>query len=233
MFPMFPFIIFPPAPDDYNLPPTLYSIMNSIVNYDKEEDEQTKIKDLAAAARSEIFDFNYTLTNKISKEDFECMILNHFIMRRIGYDTMTAFKIALNVKLNSIMPMYNKMFEMLDGWDLFNDGEKITRNTTDTGNNSLNNTTTSNNTSDRRYSDAPQNRLEDVRDGSYVSDYNYDTDNGTVTSNSTGNDSRTTNEEITRTPSDKIKIYKEFMESKTSIYEMIFKDLDVLFYGLA
>ena len=233
MFPMFPFIIFPPAPDDYNLPPTLYSIMNSIVNYDKEEDEQTKIKDLASAARSEIFDFNYTLTNKISKEDFECMILNHFIMRRIGYDTMTAFKIALNVKLNSIMPMYNKMFEMLDGWDLFNDGEVVTRTTTDTGNNSLNNTTTSNNTSDRRYSDAPQDRLEDVRDGSYVSDYNYDTDNGTVTSNSTGNDSRTTNEEITRTPSDKIKIYKEFIESKTSIYEMIFKDLDVLFYGLA
>lgn len=233
MFPMFPFIIFPPAPDDYNLPPTLYSIMNSIVNYDKEEDDQTKIKDLAAAARSEIFDFNYTLTNKISKEDFECMILNHFIMRRIGYDTMTAFKIALNVKLNSIMPMYNKMFEMLDGWDLFNDGEVVTRTTTDTGNNSLNNTTTSNNTSDRRYSDAPQNRLGDVRDGSYVSDYNYDTDNGTVTSNSTGSDSRATNETIERTPSDKITIYKEFMESKTSIYEMIFKDLDVLFYGLA
>lgn len=225
--------MFPPAPDDYNLPPTLYSIMNSIVNYDKEEDEQTKIKDLAAAVRSEIFDFEYTLTNKINKEDFECMILNHFIMRRIGYDTMTAFKIALNVKLKEIMPMYNKMFEMLDGWDLFNDGEVLTRNTTDTGNNSLNNTTTSNNTSDRRYSDAPQDRLEDVRDGSYVSDYNYDTDNGTVTSNSTGNDSRTTNETITRTPSDKIKIYKEFMESKTSIYEMIFKDLDVLFYGLA
>ena len=232
MFPMFPFIIFPPAPDDYNLPPTLYSIMNSIVNYDKEEDEQTKIKDLASAARSEIFDFNYTLTNKISKEDFECMILNHFIMRRIGYDTMTAFKIALNVKLNSIMPMYNKMFEMLDGWDLFNDGEEITRVVEDEGKNSINSSVTSSNTSDRRYSDAPQNRLSDVQDGSYVSDYNYDTDSGESSTESTGNDSRTTNETINRTPSDKIKIYKEFMESKTSIYEMIFKDLDVLFYGL-
>lgn len=233
MFPMFPFIIFPPAPDDYNLPPTLYSIMNSIVNYDKEEDEQTKIKDLAAAARSEIFDFNYTLTNKISKEDFECMILNHFIMRRIGYDTMTAFKIALNVKLNSIMPMYNKMFEMLDGWDLFKDGEVVTRVVEDEGENSINSSVTTSNTSDRRYSDAPQNRLVDVQDGSYVSDYNYDTDSGESSTKSTGNDSRTTNETITRTPSDKIKIYKEFMESKTSIYEMIFKDLDVLFYGLA
>lgn len=233
MFPMFPFIIFPPAPDDYNLPPTLYSIMNSIVNYDKEEDEQTKIKDLASAARSEIFDFNYTLTNKISKEDFECMILNHFIMRRIGYDTMTAFKIALNVKLNSIMPMYNKMFDMLDGWDLFKDGEVVTRVVEDEGENTLNSSVTTSNTSDRRYSDAPQNRLSDVQDGSYVSDYNYDTDSGESSTESTGNDSRTTNETITRTPSDKIKIYKEFMESKTSIYEMIFKDLDVLFYGLA
>lgn len=233
MFPMFPFIIFPPAPDDYNLPPTLYSIMNSIVNYDKEEDEQTKIKDLASAARSEIFDFNYILTNKISKEDFECMILNHFIMRRIGYDTMTAFKIALNVKLNSIMPMYNKMFDMLDGWDLFKDGEVVTRVVEDEGENSINSSVTTSNTSDRRYSDAPQNRLSDVQDGSYVSDYNYDTDSGGSNTVSNGNDSRTTNETITRTPSDKIKIYKEFMESKTSIYEMIFKDLDVLFYGLA
>lgn len=233
MFPMFPFIIFPPAPDDYNLPPTLYSIMNSIVNYDKEEDEQTKIKDLAAAARSEIFDFNYTLTNKISKEDFECMILNHFIMRRIGYDTMTAFKIALNVKLNSIMPMYNKMFDMLYGWDLFNDGEVVTRVTEENQENSINSSVTTSNTSDRRYADAPQNRLVDIQDGSYVSDYNYDTDSGESSTESTGNDSRTTNETITRTPSDKIKIYKEFMESKTSIYEMIFKDLDVLFYGLA
>ena len=230
VYKIYPFIPIPAYPD-YNIPPTIYRLLNSIVNYG--EEEQTKIKDLADAGRSEIFDFDYHLSTHITKKDFECMILNHFLMRRIGYDTLNAFKIALNVKLNEIMPMYNKMFDMLEGWDLFNDGETVSRTVTDSGSNSLNNTTTSNNTSDRRYSDAPQDKLEDVRDGSYVSDYNYDTDNGTVTSNSTGNDSRTTNEEITRTPSDKIKIYKEFMESKTSIYEMIFKDLDVLFYGLA
>lgn len=218
---IYPFIV-PPAFPDYNLPPTLYRLLNSLVNYD--EEEQTKIKDLAVAGREEIFDFEYPLSTHVEKEDFEVLILNHFLMRRIGYDTLNAFKIALNVKLNEIMPIYNKMFDMLDGWNLFNDGESVT----ESGSNSLNNITSSSNISDRRYSDTPQNQLSNVQNGSYITDYNYDTDTGSVSSSSAGTDSRT----ITRTPSDKIKIYKEFIENKKSIYTMIFEDLDVLFYGL-
>ena len=226
---IYPFIT-PPAYPDYNIPPTLYALLNSIVNFDSET--KTKIKDLASAGRSEIFDFTYPLSEKVNKEDFEVLILNHFLMRRIGYDTLTAFKIALDVKLNEVMPIYNKMFDMLDGWDLFNDGELTEREVIDNGENSLNNKTTSNNTSDRRYSDTPQNNLANVRDGKYITDYNYDTDTGDVTSNSNGKDSRKTNETIKRTPSDKLKIYKEFIENKKSIYTMIFEDLEPLFYGL-
>ena len=226
---VYPFIR-PPAFPDYNLPPTLYRILNSLVNY--EEEEQTKIKNLAAAGREDIFDFEYPLSTNVDKEDFEVMILNHFLMRRIGYDTMTAFKIALNVKMNEIMPMYNKMFDMLENWNIFNDGERVTRTVTDAGTNSLNNTTTSQNTSDRRYSDTPQNQLQNVRDGKYITDYNYDTDNGSVSSLSSGTDSRNTSETIIRTPSDKMKLYKEFIENKKSIMTMIFEELEPLFYGL-
>lgn len=229
VFRVYPFII-PPAYPDYNLPPTLYRILNSLVNYDAEE--QTKIKNLAAAGREDIFDFEYPLSQNVDKEDFEVMILNHFLMRRIGYDTMTAFKIALDVKLNEIMPMYNKMFDMLENWNVFNDGERVTRTVTDAGTNSLNNTTTSQNTSDRRYSDTPQNQLQNVRDGKYITDYNYDADNGSVSSLSSGTDSRNTSETIIRTPSDKMKLYKEFIENKKSIMTMIFEDLEPLFYGL-
>ena len=218
---IYPFII-PPAFPDYNLPPTLYRLLNSLVNYD--EEEQTKIKDLAAAGRDEIFDFDYPLSENVDKEDFEVLILNHFLMRRIGYDTLNAFKIALNVKLNEIMPIYNKMFDMLEGWDIFNDGESVT----ESGSNSLNNITSSSNISDRRYSDTPQHQLTNVQNGTYITDYNYDTDTGSVSSSSAGTDART----ITRTPSDKMKLYKEFIENKKSIYTMIFEDLDVLFYGL-
>ena len=213
---VYPFM-YPPAYPDYDLPPTIYSILKSFVYYD---DTQPKIKDLASTGRENIFDFDYPLTENIDKEDFEVMILNHFLMRRIGYDTVTAFKIALNVKLNEVMPIYNKLFDALDGWEIFNDGERVT----ETGENTIENETTT--VSDRRYSDTPQNQLSNVQNGSYITDYNYDTD--TLNSESNGSDSRT----IIRTPSDKIKIYKEFIENKKSIYTMLFEELDTLFYGL-
>lgn len=230
----YPFPIMPFLPTNCDLPPTLKSLMNSICNYGKEE--KTNIYGLAKGSRSTIFNFDYPLSDKVNREDFEIMILNHFIHRRIGFDTPTEFRIALNVKLNEIMPRYNKLFDMLDGWDLYSGGEVTTRVQTDNGSNSLNNTTNNNSssTSDRRNSQMPQNEIQDVRDGNYMTDYNYDTniDAGTITSNSSGTSANTTNETITRSPSDKIKVYKEFMENIQSIYTLIFKDLDPLFYGL-
>lgn len=231
---MFPYLIYPWLPTNCDLPPTLKSLMNSICNYGKEE--KTNIYNLAKGSRETIFNFDYPLSDKVNREDFEIMILNHYIHRRIGFDTPTEFRIALNVKLNEIMPRYNKLFDMLDGWDLYNDGEVTTRVQTDNGSNTLNNTINANNTniSDRRNSNVPQNELEDVQNGSYMTDYNYDTntDSNTTVSNTSGNNSNTTNETITRSPSDKIRIYKEFMENVNNIYSLIFKDLDSLFYGL-
>ena len=242
----YPFL-FPCMPSMNNVPPTVYSLLESIVNYGK--DEKTKIKDLAKVGRTTFFDFDYPLTTNITKEQFETMILNKFIMRRIGYDTLTAFKIQLNVKLNSIMPLYNKMFDALENWNIFNDGEVTTetgtdeRQTTNTTQNTLSNssTTQSSSTSDRRNSELPQDQLENLRDGSYVGVYNYDTDtsngsdsstsNGTATASGTDNNEYT--KEIRRSPSDKIAIMKEMQTSINNIYDMIFKDLDCLFYQLA
>lgn len=231
---IFPYLITPFIPTNCDLPQTLYSIMNSICNFEAEE--RTTIYDLASGARSTIFDFNYPLSTHVNKEEFEILILKHFIMRRIGFDTPTAFKIALEVKLNEIMPRYNKLFDLLDGWNLFNDGETITRVTSDSGSNSLNNIVNANNssTSDRRNSNVPQNEIQDVRNGNYMTDYNYDTDisTGSTSSSTSGTNTNTTNETINRSPADKIKIYNEFIENKNNIYTMIFKDLDSLFYGL-
>lgn len=190
-------------------PPTLYLILQSIVNYGKEYDETTKIKDLAKYGRSTVFDFDYPLSTKISKEDFECMILNKFLMRRIGFETFTAFQIQLNVKLNEIMPRYNKMFDFLDGWNLFEDGESIQRtlnkdsvidfdgikdNTgtnridktgTDTITNTGTNTNLGTNISDLRHSNLPQNEIENIQNANYLTDYNYNNDsiNNTETLN--------------------------------------------------
>lgn len=252
------FLPFPFIPANCEKPPTMYSILESIVNYGK--DDKTKIKDLAKVGRTTIFNFDYPLTSNINKEDFETMILNHFLMRRIGFDTVTAFQIQLNVKLNEIMPIYNKMFDALENWDILNDGEiteKIgtdnrtidnTSNTKNNTSNTLNNNsnTTTEEISDRRNSELPQNQLSSLRDGSYVTNYNYDQNNANSrdSSNSNGSSNSNTdntsntkdnniyNETIKRSPSDKIAIYKEFQENIKSIYGMIFKDIDCLFYQL-
>lgn len=204
-------------------PPTLYAIMNSIANYDKEE--KTKIRNLAKATHEKIFDFDYTLSSSIDKEEFECQILNHYIMRRIGFDTFTAFQLYLENKLNEILPFYNKMFDSLADFNLFNDGEVITRDTTEEGETSLN----SSNELNSRYSEYPLNRLSDIDDGSYVT--NQTKNNGNVSNN--GASSNITKETIKRSPVDKMDLYQKYLQTKTSIMSMIYKDLDILFYGLA
>lgn len=246
MFPMFP--LYPLVPNILKLgishdePPTIYALLNSYVNF--ANDTPTKIKDLANAGRAMFFDFDYPLATGMTKSEFECMILNHFMMRRIGYETVTAFKMALNVKLNEIMPMYNKLFESINGWNIFTDGEIMDRTVTDsrtvnnTGTSSGTNNTTSSTTSDRRFSNTPQNALQDVRDGQYVTEYNYDSDGGTsnTTSSATNNNSSVEGgnqtERIVRTPTDKMHLYTEFLKNRQNIYTMIFKDLDSLFYQI-
>ena len=223
-------------------PPTLYSLLQSIVNYGK--DDLTKIKDLAKAGRTKIFDFDYPLSDKITKEDFECMILNHFIMRRIGFDTLTAFKIQLDVKLNEIMPMYNKLIDLLYEENAFGEITKKTgKDNRVVQNATINEMENSSNTShenisDRRGSDTPQNHLENVRDGSYVTEYHYDKDNSknTDTSKSNGKSNSNTKDdnvyEETTSRINLFEVYAKLNEEIKNIYTMIFKDLDCLFYQL-
>lgn len=203
-------------------PPTLYAIMNSIANYDKED--QTKIRNLAKATHEKIFDFDYPLSKKINKSDFECQILNHFIMRRIGQETFTAFQLFLENKLNEILPYYNIMFDSLIDYNLFNDGEVITRNRQDNGTSTVSST----NNSESRYSEYPLDRLDDLKDGSYVSNQNVTE----ASSSSKGTNANTTVETETRSNVDKMDLYMKYLQTRNSIMTMIYKDLDILFYGL-
>lgn len=225
--------------DSFFKPPTMYSLLDSILNF--ENQNPVKTYNLAKEGRSHIFDFDYPLSEKMTKEDFETLILNKFLMRRIGFETLNAFKIQLNVKLNEIMPMYNKLFDALDGWDIFNDGGKtihtITESTTNTStsnstsstsdSNTSNNSTTSGNTtnttdsstSDSRSSDTPQNQITEVQNGSYVDKYQYvqNSGNSQNISSSTGNSNTTSSGSSSTTAQDNItggsnKIYNETTE---------------------
>lgn len=223
-------ILMPRIPLLDERPPRLYDLLESLVNYGKTD--KTKIKNLAKESRNYIFDFDYPLSDKVNKENFEIMILNHFLLRRIGFETFTSFQIQLNVKLNEIMPLYNKMFDVLDEWNIFNDGELVERNVK--SENTLNNSseTTGKNIEDLRYSDTPQNQLENLKDGNYVTDANYNQRNSENKDKSESKGNSSSDETIKRSPADKISIYKEFQENLNNIYSMIFKDLECLFYQL-
>lgn len=248
----------PFIPSNCDKPPTLYSILESIVNYGKTD--KTKIKNLARDGRSTIFDFDYPLTSNVSRETFEEMILNRFLMRRIGFDTVRAFQIQLNVTLNTIMPMYNKMFDSLyienflgstqirEGFDKTTGSNSSFGNTNSQNSSKLSNSsiTTTTNTSDRRFSDTPENELSNVRNGNYITEYNYDTNtaNGSDTSSSNGSGTNTESRNDSSSYNDD-KNYKETVtnlnaldsliklkENTANIYEMIFRDLEPLFYQL-
>lgn len=231
---MLGFPVFPKLPSICQLPPTLYSILEIIVNENNDDKKMTK--DLAKYGRSTIFDFEYNLSNKVNKEEFETMILNHFLLRRIGYETYTAWHIAFENKIKEIVPLYNKLFDSFNGWNIFNDGEEIIRSTDTTNSDSTSTDSTVNvgTTSDVRSSNTPQSELQDVRDGSYVSDYTYDqgTSETNGTSSSTSNGTSNVEETVKRTPLDKMSIYKDYLENVKSIYSMIYKDLDCLFYQI-
>jgi hypothetical protein len=232
-----PFI--PYFPITHEEPPTIYAILNSYVNFGKSEDEKVKSYDLAKVGKEVIFDFDYPLSENVDKNKFEELILNKFLMRRIGFETVNAFKIQLNVKLNEIMPKYNKLFDISENWNIF-DGETYERtyneSRNDNGSSTNNMSTTTSDTSDRRYSNVPQNEIDDIKDGSYMTDYNYDENASNTSSNNnsssvtTGNTN--THEITTRTLGDKFKTYQEYLDMQDSIYTRIFKDLEILFYGI-
>lgn len=203
-------------------PPTLYAIMNSMANYDVEV--KTKIRNLAKATREKIFDFDYPLSDKMNKEDFECQILNHYMMRRIGFETFTAFQLYLENKLNEIMPYYNKLFDSLSNYNLFNDGEVITRDKTDNGTSSLNSV----NNVKSKFAEYPMNQLDDIDDGKYVT--NQNTNDGIMNNN--GTTSNISSERETRSPIDKVDLLDRYLKIEKSIMSKIYKDLDILFYGL-
>ena len=212
-------------------PPTMFSILDDILNYGK--NKRVKIKDFASEGREYVFDFDYPTSEYLDKAYFEETFIDNFMMRRIGTETFTAFQILLRAKLKTIMPYYNVMFDALgEKLDLYNlgsyteiyDGDTTrvhtgtetvsahevnkSKNTekgktttederreekkgenNETKNGTVNNQSVAENTwdatTDDRFSDTPQNHLENIRNGEYVTEYRYNVAEGSNTGETT------------------------------------------------
>ena len=72
-----------------------------------------------------IFDFEYPFYNEKYRPTFERHFIEHFYFDEIGQETVARFKQRLKIKLNLIMPYWNKIFladeleqRILDNYDV-------------------------------------------------------------------------------------------------------------------
>lgn len=267
-------------------PPTLFSLMKSIAP------DGTRTNDLWKFGRKYFFNFEYDLQN-LDKETFEKMILNHYLTRRINFQTAELFKIMLENKLLEVLPKYNLLFNNII-FNVFDNGttERITQtkehytdNSTEKNftnenlnssvkgeqqtltnmenniNNNLSNN--SNTTNTRKFSDTPQNLINDVNDDNYLTEYEVninsntntvdENNNSKTTQNATLNNSNltlsnnsrnysnnkdsyynktNTNTENVVNTSNKLDSVIKIQQEYLSVFTMLYKDLDCLFYGL-
>ena len=223
-------------------PPTLYKILDSAVNAGKTLFDPSRVPTtkIASAARTFVFNFDYPLSAYVDKKSFEELFIKHFLMRRIGMKTFSAFKIQLDARLNEIMPAYNPMFDAMgEKFDLFSGGNYTREYTEETKNDREQNTTTegtTNTTTDNRFSDTPQSRLQDIQNGTYMTEYQYNqgdsstSGEGSLTENATGG--REYVEKYTSDIPEKTQLLQTYNANAMKIYQRIFADCDNLFYQL-
>lgn len=195
-------------------PPTLFSLMKSM------SPDGTRTNDLWKFGRKYFFNFEYDLQS-LDKETFEKMILNHYLTRRINFQTAELFKMMLESKLLEVLPKYNLLFNNIN-FNVYDNGttervsqfnehyddnsaEKNFTNEnlnssvkgeqqalTNIKNNNNNEVTNNNNTKNtRKFSDTPQNLIADIEDGSYLTEYEAVINENTNTSTE-NNDTETT-----------------------------------------
>ncbi len=168
-----------------------------------------KVADIIANSRNKIFDFDYPIFDEEYRSILETKIIKHFYLREICSETVGVWKHFLDMRMNEIMPYFNKLykselieFNPLYDVDITTDHNKINNGT---GNerhdynereefdenidNEEHSTLTTANKNDHwdMYSDTPQGGLTGVRTEEYLTNARHVTDDttGSTSSNTT------------------------------------------------
>lgn len=152
-----------------------------------------------------IFDFDYPFYNEERRKQFEQHFIEYFYFDEIGQETVARFKHRLKIKLNLIMPYWNKIFladeleqRILDNYDVTETYEKeVIDNTTQTSNGTV--TSINEKTSKNLESETPVTKT-DLDNIDYFSNITKDIANGKndTKSNNTNNVQNTNKENWTR-----------------------------------
>ena len=85
-------------------------ICENYAGYNESKDYNS-IADIIANSRSKVFDFDYPIFDEDYRSILETKILKHFYLREICAETVGVWKHFLDMRMNEIMPYYNKLYE--------------------------------------------------------------------------------------------------------------------------
>lgn len=177
---------------------------------------------------NKVFNFDFPIFDENYRQVLCRKILKHYYTREIAHETVGRWKLALNAKLNEIMPYYNQLYksELLEFNPFYDVDLTRSREGSGTSNRTSNNTETNSSTSKNdssssgisntdtlnRFSDTPQNSMDTqgIADSVPLTSVTKVNENNTTTNEST--DTLTRNDNKTGSGTENINNTDKYIE---------------------
>lgn len=212
--------------------------------------EQLELRYLVNDMNFVIFDFPYKLFDDTLKEEFETLFCEYFYFREIGHETIGRFKFELKNKLDMLYPYYKEYYKtckqveiekFMETKDL---KETFTRTVENTGEvesqSNQNSTNNSTNKNINKFSDTPIGNVTEINN--FITNATTDENNNNSTNTLSGTDKQTQNgKTIEKTEFTSVGdlgvtssglLITGWREVITNIYQLMFDDMEELFFGL-
>lgn len=141
-----------------------------------ESEDANNVDSILDKCWNKVFNFDFPIFDENYRQVLCKKILKHYYTREIAHETVGRWKLALNTKLNEIMPYYNQLYksELLEFNPFYDVDLTRSREGSGTSNKTSNNTEINSGTSENvssgsgtnntvtlnRYSDTPQNSMD-------------------------------------------------------------------------
>lgn len=194
--------------------------------------EEPTPDEIISNVRSKIFDFTYPLYEGADGEALETKIIKHYYMYEIGFETWGRFKLALNERMNLIMPYFNELYKSIDMQGdnpLVNTDVYETRETSSNGKTSTSSTNEDNATNKSLFEDTPTSELGNTDYATAITT-NVQSSNGSYTGNGTSDNNENMERHITGLSAySKQDMIQRYRENIINVDEAIVNELYDLF----
>lgn len=134
----------------------------------RESEGANNIDSILDKCWNKVFNFDFPIFDENYRQVLCRKILKHYYTREIAHETVGRWKLALNAKLNEIMPYYNQLYksELLEFNPFYDVALTRARKGIGTSNRTSNNTETNNSSvklnseTINKFSDTPQNSMD-------------------------------------------------------------------------